>query len=131
MDDESDKYTITLDDCSYGGASGSTVTLNNNFTFDTGNVLDTGTDWCYTDDNITVDTSTWDDSFTKSPSSIYTNEVGGAMRKRLEAIENRLNILVPDPKKLEKFEALQKAYEHYKSIERLCELDDEEPELPF
>ena len=48
------------------------------------------------------------------------NEVGGKMRERLEAIEARLNILVPDPAKLEKYEALQKAYEHYKTMERLC-----------
>jgi hypothetical protein len=42
------------------------------------------------------------------------------MRERLEAIEARINILVPDPAKLEKYEALQKAYEHYKTMERLC-----------
>jgi hypothetical protein len=36
--------------------------------------------------------------------------------KLLEQIESRLAILVPDPKKLEKFEALRKAYEQYKTI---------------
>jgi hypothetical protein len=53
-------------------------------------------------------------------------EVGGEMRKRLEAIEARLNILVPDPAKLEKYEALQKAYEHYKTMERLCVEEEED-----
>ena len=48
------------------------------------------------------------------------------MRKRLEAIEARLNILVPDPAKLEKYEALQKAYEHYKTMERLCVEEEED-----
>lgn len=38
----------------------------------------------------------------------------------LDKIENRLAILVPDPEKLEKFEALRKAYEQYKIIEALC-----------
>jgi hypothetical protein len=27
---------------------------------------------------------------------------------------------VPDPAKLERFEALKKAYEHYKTMESLC-----------
>jgi len=38
----------------------------------------------------------------------------------LEAINKRLAILVPDPDKLEKFEALKKAYDHYKLLEALC-----------
>lgn len=106
MDNEK-QYTFTLDNDSYGGASSSAVTytVDSDFTFDTTSVIDTGTDWAY---NIDKD-----------------------VEKRLEAIEKRMNILVPDPAKLEKFQALQKAYEHYKELERLCELDDEEPELPF
>ena len=43
-------------------------------------------------------------------------------------MEQRLAILVPDPTKLEKFEALKKAYEHYKTMESLCfdePIDDE------
>jgi len=100
-------FTITLDnDDIYGGASGSAVTsYDTNFTFDTSSTLDVATDWSYSTDSLEVDS---------------------AMRKRLEAIESRLNILVPDPKKLEKFEALKKAYEHYKHIERLCEINDED-----
>ena len=38
----------------------------------------------------------------------------------IETIEKRLAILTPDPKKLEKYEALQKAYDHYKLMEKLC-----------
>ena len=44
----------------------------------------------------------------------------------LSFIKINLNILVPDPKKLEKFEALQKAYEHYKHLEKLCELEEDQ-----
>ncbi len=50
---------------------------------------------------------------------------GRSLRKTLEAIEQRLSILVPDPKKLERYEALQQAYEHYKTLEALC---NEEPQ---
>ena len=41
-------------------------------------------------------------------------------------MEQRLSILVPDPEKLEKFEALKKAYEHYKTMEALCFPNDKE-----
>jgi len=45
---------------------------------------------------------------------------GRSLGDMLETIESRLAILVPDPEKLEHFEALQKAYEHYKTLEALC-----------
>lgn len=38
----------------------------------------------------------------------------------LEQIQDRLAILVPNPALLEKYEALQEAYEHYKTLEALC-----------
>lgn len=79
-----------------------------------GDLNDTGSEFTYNQPSITFGDSNTD------------HEVSGAMRKRLEAIENRLNILVPDPKKLEKFEALQKAYEHYKHLEKLCELEEDQ-----
>ena len=44
----------------------------------------------------------------------------------MKTMEERLAILVPDPKKLEKFEALKKAYEHYKTMESLCFDEPEE-----
>lgn len=48
-------------------------------------------------------------------------KVGGKdIAKSLENIEKRLAILVPDSSKLEKFEALKKAYDHYKLLEALC-----------
>ena len=46
----------------------------------------------------------------------------------METISKRLAILVPDPEKLEHFEALKKAYNHYKMLEKLCELPKEEKE---
>jgi hypothetical protein len=44
---------------------------------------------------------------------------GRSLGKLLEQIEDRLAILQPDPAKLEKHEALKKAYDHYKLLEKL------------
>jgi hypothetical protein len=51
---------------------------------------------------------------------------GRSLGTMLETIEARLSILQPDPAKLEKFEALKKAYDHYKLMEKLCH-DDPKP----
>lgn len=44
---------------------------------------------------------------------------GRSLDAALKAIESRLAILTPDSKKLEKYEALRKAYEHYLLMEKL------------
>lgn len=49
---------------------------------------------------------------------------GRNLGEMLEKIESRLAILTPDPKKLEHFEALKRAYENYKTLERLCQLEE-------
>ena len=49
-----------------------------------------------------------------------------SLTKFMEQMEQRLSILVPDPEKLEQFEALKKAYEHYKTLEALCFPDNKE-----
>jgi hypothetical protein len=49
---------------------------------------------------------------------------GRDLGKLLETMERRLAILQPNPKKLKKFEALQKAYDHYKLLEALCHSED-------
>ena len=49
-----------------------------------------------------------------------------SLKTFMDTMEKRMAILQPDPKKLKKFDALQKAYEHYKHLERLCEIDDED-----
>jgi hypothetical protein len=51
---------------------------------------------------------------------------GQDLGKFMETIAKRLSILVPDPEKLEHFEALKKAYNHYKTLEALCEIPKEE-----
>ena len=46
---------------------------------------------------------------------------GKSLKTFMNKMEERLAILVPDPKKLEQFAALKKAYEHYKLMESLCQ----------
>ena len=53
---------------------------------------------------------------------------GRSLGTLLETIEKRLAILTPDPEKLEHFEALQKAYEHYKTLEALCQIPKKDKE---
>ena len=51
---------------------------------------------------------------------------GKSLKTFMTKMEQRLAILVPDPAKLEKFEALKKAYEHYKLMEQLCQEETKE-----
>lgn len=51
---------------------------------------------------------------------------GQDLAEFMDTISKRLAILVPDPAKLEHFEALKKAYDHYKMMEKLCELPPKE-----
>jgi hypothetical protein len=44
----------------------------------------------------------------------------------LQNINDRLSILVPNPKVLDKYEALRQAYEHYRTLEALCMDADED-----
>jgi hypothetical protein len=50
-----------------------------------------------------------------------------SLKEFMNKMEQRLAILQPDPEKLEKFDALKKAYEHYKTVEAMCfdEIDDD------
>lgn len=45
---------------------------------------------------------------------------GQDLAETLQTIQDRLAILVPNPKLLDKYEALKQAYEHYKTLEALC-----------
>jgi len=53
---------------------------------------------------------------------------GKSLKTFMTKMEERLAILIPDPSKLEKFEALKKAYEHYKLMEKLCQEQPKEEE---
>ena len=45
---------------------------------------------------------------------------GQDLAETLSKIQDRLAILIPDPKLLDKYEALKQAYDHYKTLEALC-----------
>ena len=47
-----------------------------------------------------------------------------SLKDTLQAIQDRLAILTPDPAKLEKYAALKQAYEHYRLLEKLCNEGD-------
>jgi hypothetical protein len=49
-----------------------------------------------------------------------------SLKEFMSKMEERMAILVPNPEKLEKFQALKKAYEHYKTLESLCFNEPEE-----
>ena len=122
MDDDK-SYTITLDPSysySDSAVTTSTVTMNGDFGLDINSGIHTintssisDNDWQY-DSNITV------------PEGSDIKIGDKSLKTFMDTVEKRLSILQPDPAKLEKFEALQKAYEHYKHLERLCEIDDED-----
>ena len=129
MDDDK-QYTITLDP-SYttgGAATTSTVSVTDYASDDYVSDINSGT--------FTINTSSISDpddyGYGNWGSDISVPEEGDikigdrSLKTFMDTMEKRMAILQPDPKKLEKFEALQKAYEHYKHLERLCEIDDED-----
>ncbi len=70
-----------------------------------------------------------DPNFSVTGKAVFNGDIiwkGRSLEDMLKTIEDRLAILVPDPEKLEQFEALKKAYEHYKVLEALCQLPKEE-----
>lgn len=94
----------------------------------------------YSYGNVTLNTSSglngsWSNITSNNPSLHVTGTAefdsdikvkGVSILEALNKIEKRLAILRPDPEKLEHFEALRKAYEHYKTLEALCELPSKE-----
>ena len=124
----SDQYssinTITLPTFTYGGAiSGATVggitTINN---INSNSQWTTGTSGYSISPNYGVSPSTVSINTTGIEMAAGTDIKidGQSLKEFMKKMEQRLAILVPDPTKLEKFEALKKAYEHYKTMESLC-----------
>jgi hypothetical protein len=130
-DQFSNSNTITLPSSStftYGGAIGSGITTINN--------INSNTQWTTGTSGYTINSGNWN-----SPSTVNigTDGIemaagtdikidGQSLKEFMKKMEQRLAILVPDPAKLEKFEALKKAYEHYKTMESLCFNEPEEDE---
>jgi hypothetical protein len=114
--------TISIDTSLWGS---NTITINNTGSYTIGSAGS----YLYNGSN---GSSMWSTSVgTNTPSIKVTGDAefdqdikvkGISVLKTLEDINRRLAILVPDPAKLEHFEALKKAYEHYKTLEALCQV---------
>jgi len=117
--------TITLPSTNYTYA-GATVGGLNNF--------NSNSQW-------TTGASGYSFTNTISPNTVHINNTGiemaagtdikvdgKSLKEFMNKMEERLAILVPDPKKLEQFAALKKAYEHYKLMEKLCQEPPKEEE---
>jgi hypothetical protein len=81
--------------------------------------------------NTTITSSSANNGLHVTSNAEFDGDVkikGVSIVDAIDKINKRLAILVPDPAKLEHFEALKRAYENYKTLEALCELpakDDE------
>lgn len=122
--------TITLTGAS-GSSSINTITIpsfNSSYTYTTaGPTLNYGTGAGYTISNIstTPPVKIGEDGIdVPDGKDIKIGE--RSLKEFMIKMEERLSILVPDPSKLEKFEALKKAYEHYKLMEKLCQEEPKE-----
>jgi len=107
-----------------GGSSGTLPASGSNGTYFTTNGTG-GTNWA------TITGSNKQSSLQVHGDAVFEGKVkvnGQDLGEFMETISKRLAILVPDPDKLEHFEALKKAYNHYKTLEALCELPKETKE---
>lgn len=125
-DDKNNISTVSYDDI---------ISSDENFVFSTMNYTMNTTPYTY--GNITIsNTGNLSNSVLNSitnPSLHVTGDSkfdgdikikGVSILETLESINKRLAILQPNPDKLKKFEALKKAYEHYKVLESLCEIEE-------
>ena len=109
MNDDTETYTIDL-----GSGAGTLQTIYTN-------------DTLYTDNSITINTSSWDDSFSTDPSSIYTTginngnvsiegelKVGGVdVMQSIKDLQRVLGVVSRDIEKEEKYAGLKRAAEAY------------------
>lgn len=71
--------------------------------------------------NITFSNpNTWTNSISTTPAHSDIAIDGKSLKDFMEKVEQRLAILTPNIEKLEHFQALREAYEHYKTLEALC-----------
>jgi len=116
IDMSSANYTIDMSSVgyNYGTVTISSTASSGSFLTSTGL---NGTSWS------TVGTSYSQPSLKVTGDADFDGDVkvqGHSIVKLLKSIEDRLAILQePTPEKLEKYAALKKAYEHYKTLERL------------
>ena len=130
----SDQYssinTITLPSSTftYGGNTiGNITTINN---------TSANSQWTTGTSGYTINSGNWNSPTTVTIGTDGIDMAAGtdikidgkSLKEFMNKMEERLAILVPDPKKLEQFAALKKAYEHYKLMEKLCQESPKEEE---
>jgi hypothetical protein len=129
-DDDTFTYTISTPSIEDGNIDGLTVG---------GTISPADCSYTAPASTYTIDTASIDPSFTFSDYNNFDSDITvsdnadikigeKSLKEFMNKVEDRLAILQPDPNKLEKFEALRKAYEHYKTVEALCveDADDDE-----
>lgn len=121
--------TISIPSVTLGSGSSSTYNNGGNYIIST---TGTGTSPSWNNTGWTTGTSSPTVNINTDGVDIKEGgdiKIGGrSLKEFMTKMEQRLSILVPDPEKLEKFEALKKAYEHYKTMEALCFPEKEEKE---
>jgi hypothetical protein len=121
----SSSNTITLPSSAFsygaiGGGSGGISTINN---------ISANSQWTTGTSGYTINSGNWNSPTTVNIGTDGIDMAAGtdikidgkSLKEFMNKMEERLAILVPDPKKLEQFAALKKAYEHYKLMEKLCQ----------
>jgi hypothetical protein len=114
------------------------ITLSNSYPYSTGSVMVTGGagyggaytlntsatngTWSTTNPYVTVGATSKSALQVQGDAEFKGNVTinGQNLAETLSGIQARLAILIPDPKLLDKYEALKQAYEHYKTLEALC-----------
>ena len=119
--------TVTLTGAGASGMSYSTTSAvtNGGYITSTGSWNGVG----YTGVSPVITTNQSSTSITVKGDAEFEGDIkveGKSLKDWMAVMEKRLSILVPDPKKLKKYEALQKAYNHYKMLEALCEADEDD-----
>jgi hypothetical protein len=80
--------------------------------------------YIFSTNNASVGTITGSSGLHVTSDAMFDGDIkwkGRSLGDLLTTIEKRLAILTPDPEKLAHYESLQKAYQHYKTLEALCE----------
>jgi hypothetical protein len=119
--------TITLDNSTMWNSMATSITMPSTYTIGAAgsNYYTTGINGNWNNTSSSTVNITGDGIDMAAGTDIKID--GRSLKNFMDKMEERLAILVPDPSKLEKFEALKKAYEHYKLMEKLCqELPKEE-----
>jgi hypothetical protein len=130
---------ISIDPSMYGGGTYTiassavlpTITLSGGGTYAIGSAGTGGSMWTSASNGPIWTTNQTQASLKVSGNAEIEGDLkiaGRSILESLERIEKHLGILVPDPARLEKYEALKQAWEHYKTLEALCVEQDDDPD---